>query len=258
MNFLKKLKTKKKKQLKYYLIRIFLFVIINIKLFLLIKQNKHQIYFLNHENKNIKEEIYNQTSIINYQDKVTQHNLLNLLSFLFSRGLNMIDNFYNIDEIYSIFSDGGIKEPNKKNKQLCYKSTYDGDNLAIGACKKNQFIIIIRTKKNERIGGFFSYFQPIKSFLFNIDKNGVYRKFNVNTGNNKSFSIEGIERIIIGNEDLVITSYFIEKEYSCYSKFPKKYGNETCTINDLIKIENPKNIKIVEIEVIEIDIFNRY
>ena len=57
---------------------------------------------------------------------------------------------------------------------------------------------------------------------------------------------------------MVITSNFNEKEYSCYSKLPKKYGNETCTINDLIKIENPKNIKIVEIEVIEIDIFNRY
>ena len=249
-------KQEQKKKLILHIILILLCVIINIRLFQLIQKYKQQINFSKNENKFLKEEIYNQTSIISYQDKVIQNNLLNLLSYLFARNLKMIDNFHNIDEMLSIFSEGGIKDPLNKYIYLCYKSTYYShlSHTINQNCPGNEFIIIIRTKNNERFGGFVSYFALVKSFLFHFDKNGVYKKFKINNYKN---AYTAKYDIVFGNEDLVIKDEWDIIQYGCYSKFPQSYGNNSNTISDLIGNENPNNIEIDEIEIIDRTVYKK-
>ena len=253
-------KHEKEKILKIHKIGLYLCFIINIILFSFILIYKYQLYFSKNENIYLTEEIYNQTSIISYQDKIIQHHIINFFSLLSSIEDLIIENFKNSDEIFSIMIEGGIKDPNNKRIYLCYKGTFDYDNIAVieQYCTGNELLLTIRTKNNERFGGFISnynfsstnYFHPsIKSFLFHMDTNGVYQKFIVKNPE-KAFYFDPHKKIVFGNDDLVIKNNWNTTENSCYSKFPNNYGDNSNKISDLIGNENQNKIEIAELEII--------
>ena len=261
-------KQEKEKIIKLHKIGLYLCFIINIILFLFILIYKYQLYYLKNENKYLTEEIYNQTSFITNQDKIIQHQIVNLFSLLYSKEkLIIIENFKNSDEMYSIMLEGGIKDPNNENFFLCYKGTFDNDNIgSIGTCTGKELLLIIRTKNNERFGGFISNFNyssinythySSKTFLFHMDKNGIYKKFIVKNPD-KAFYYDPHDKIVFGNEDLVIKNNWNTSENSCYSKFPNNYGDNSNNISDLIGNENQNKIEIAEIEIISFTIDNNF
>ena len=63
--------------------------------------------------------------------------------------------------------------------------------------------------------------------------------------------------IVFGNEDLVIKDEWDKTQHGCYSKFPQSYGNNSNTISDLIGNENPNNIEIDEIEIIDRTVYKK-
>ena len=251
-------KKEKEKILMLHKFGIYLCISVNIILLFFVFAFIYQINFSKHQSKVLTEEIYNTSSVIEFQNKIIQHRIVNFFALLNNLQNLIIENLYNLDEIYSLLIEIGIVNPEKKRIYLCYKGTFDKDELYMisNYCKEKELILTIKTKKGERFGGFISnftntvnnssYSKSLKTFLFNIDKYGIYKIFKVKNPD-KAFYFNAQKEMIFGDEDLVIKNLWNNTKNSIYSKFPKNFGDNSNTLNDLIGKKS-----IIEIEEIEI------
>lgn len=105
-------------------------------------------------------------------------------------------------------------------------------------CQFNTVLVFIyRTYKGHRFGFVlfnFDYYltgviKDEKAFLFNFDNKKI---FEVNNSSNAYSFNKDENKLVIGNEDLVIDFTF--QNQRCYSKFPNNYGKPGDTLFDLI------------------------
>lgn len=137
---------------------------------------------------------------------------------------------------------------------LCYSNTnetrysYEPFNY----CKYNKVLfILLKTSNGHRFGGalfnFYYNYNEIydnRAFLFNFDSNTVFK---VNNPNKPFTFFKKEERLVFGDEDLVIDFKF--KYQQGYANFPKEFGDiDINTINDLTG--GNTNFTIVGIEII--------
>lgn len=123
---------------------------------------------------------------------------------------------------------------------LCYSNTANsGFNYdPFHFCKYNMgLIFMFRTYEGNRFGAAifnfayenFEFIEDRNAFLFNLDTNKIFEVKNAK----HAYSFQkDIDRLVFGDEDLVIDFYF--QTQRIYSKFPRNYGNSNNTLYDLI------------------------
>ena len=233
-----------KKNVFLFKICVVLLIIINCILYIFTFIFKYSITnIINHNKFLISQTVYlkNNETLTNQK---TNKYLVNLLNKTKNRKLYFTTIFKNKTEFNSLINTINYQSSNDyvMIPTLCFKSSENGDQTELFRenCRYDDLIFVIKTKNNNRFGGYISvnkwkieneanidYVKCSNCFLFNLDTN---TKYYILSGNNaKAIGFKKNAFIIFGDEDLIINEGF-NSEMKCISKFPIAYGSHNTNL----------------------------
>jgi hypothetical protein len=252
-----------KKNVFLFKICVGLLLIINCILYIFTLIFKHSITnIINHNKFLISQTLYlkNNETLTNLK---TNKYLVNLLNKTKNRKLYFTTIFNNKTEFDSLINTINYQSLNDyvMIPTLCFKSSENGDLTESfrDNCRYDDLIFVIKTKNNNRFGGYISvnkwniqneididYVKCSNCFLFNLDTN---TKYYILYGNNeKAIGFKKNAFIIFGEEDLIINEGFYS-EKKCMSKFPKAYGSSNTNITKYELTKGEEYFEISELEI---------
>lgn len=226
----------RKKTLLIYKILLVLFLIANISFLCFIVTYKIQINSVQANNISTQGEILEQQEKNKQMNAEANKKIVNLFSNVSVNKNLILELFDKANEFTTILNWTGI---DKYDLYLCYKATYDGDdlNLLRHYCDGDRLIIIIKADNGKRFGGYVSgiklrekktnKYKNDSAFLFSLDN---LKQYHVSNSANAFIVDDSMSYISFGN-DLEIYNGFFSKD--CVARFPNDYGSMGNTLEDL-------------------------